>query len=352
VPQLVACANSTFGVGITVAADATVTDMTLASVSVLSVRATGDETYRYDLPLSRPMLRQEDLRYTPLSTSRAVTIEIDALDGAGKVLASGSTGALQLNAGQTFLVNLVLRSVANSAGPCDVDPSPPSGDVIAAHCAIDTPPTIDGALGEWSDATFTPLTHANAAAVFGVASWSGTAVGDDGDLSGSFAARWDRQFLYIAAQVRDNHRAGHPEVPNTEYFNADGIELYLDGRGDRTNTYNEDDHHIIIRVDGAIQEAKNSAIIPPMLSGMVVKTADSPVPASWNIEVAVPWTLLGPSSAMVGRQLGFDFQLDDCDTDAMPQLDHALISTLQSVAGCDQPSCSTATFARMQLTGK
>ena len=348
---LAACSSgSRSGVGLTVDADASVDDLVLASVTVLSVRVSGDETYRHDIALDRVLHRREGLLYSPLATSRALTVELDALDVAGKVVATASTGVLQLTGDATLRVEVVLRAPPSNNDPCGVDPSPPTGDVIAAHCAIDSPPVIDGKLEDWSQAVFTPLTHANAAVVLGSKAWPGTSAGDDGDLSGSFAARWDRDFLYIAFQVRDDIREVHPET--TGFFAADAVEMFVDGIGDRTNTYNEDDHHLIIRVDGAVQEAKNSSIIPTTVVGMVVKQADTGVAASWSMEVALPWTNLGPAPAAVSRQLGFDFQLDDCDTSAMAQLDHALVWVLKTVPGCSQPNCSTATFGRIQLTGR
>jgi hypothetical protein len=243
--------------------------------------------------------------------------------------------------------------------PCGTDVYDGGGDdggVLGAYCAVHRQIVIDGDLSDWASVPFRPLNVRNAASVKGTAMWTGDAGADDADSSGLIALQWDLQYLYVAAAVTDDVRAIHPMT--ADIFQDDAFQLYLDGNHDRAKTFDADDLDLLMRVDnvGEQYDLATDMNIPGLPMGALSATQDAGVGASWNIEVAIPWSRLGPLAPTAGRVIGIDLIIDDDDKDddsGVPDRKHYLILFQNSTdAACQEPWCSTAAFGDALLTGQ
>ncbi len=107
------CGSSTPSLGLAVAitlrADNSVSDDALASVRSVAFHATGGETYDGSDTVSG-LARTARVVYRPASETRALQIEIDALDATMKIVASGNTGPLAIDGGKTDAVTVTLSA--------------------------------------------------------------------------------------------------------------------------------------------------------------------------------------------------------------------------------------------------
>jgi serine phosphatase RsbU (regulator of sigma subunit)/ligand-binding sensor domain-containing protein len=101
----------------------------------------------------------------------------------------------------------------------------------------EAPPQIDGDISDWSQVEWIRLAQDAPNMPPEISPWSGLGndgateptgtAGTDADLSGSFALRWNEEWIYLAAQITDNVHdvlGGDRE----QWFLRDGISLYLD----------------------------------------------------------------------------------------------------------------------------
>jgi AraC-like DNA-binding protein len=146
-----------------------------------------------------------------------------------------------------------------------------------------------------------------------------------------FYSFWDRESLYLEMDVRDQHlnqRAVHSKPLGTvqDYFktlwNADGVEICLDTRHDRSEWKHLDDYELIISISedwqGNTWDLRKKAYlhwgenvrIRLELSGTVNDNRD--LDRGYTVSVAVPWKTLNiipdPEDT-----LGFDLQMFDLD---------------------------------------
>lgn len=245
-----------------------------------------------------------------------------------------------------------LAPVDGGDDPCAASSVTSGPGILVAGCVIGAPPLIDGKLDDWSAAAFTVLDRANAAFVDGTASFTGTTAIDDADSSGSFAVRWDLNALYVAVKVTDDVRGLHPT--ETHYWLDDAVEVFLDGDGARTAGYNSDDHQLIVRADGQMQETRNEIPVPLPPGTVVAVAVASGGAASWTLELAVPFADLGDAAVHGGRELGFDLLIDDDDSLNTSDRKHLLgwVNLLAGASPCPAPYCSTAAFGRVVLGGR
>jgi hypothetical protein len=243
--------------------------------------------------------------------------------------------------------------------PCGTDVYDGGGDdggVLGVYCAVHRQIVIDGDLSDWAGVPFRPLNVRNAASVKGTGHWTGDAGADDADSSGLIALQWDLQYLYVAAAVTDDVRALHPGT--ADYFQDDAFQVYLDGNHDRAVTYGADDLDLLMRADNAGEQydIATDMDIPGLPMGALSATQDAGVNASWNIELAIPWSRLGPLTPTAGRVIGIDLIIDDDDKDddsGVPDRKHYLILFQNSTdTACQEPWCSTAAFGDALLTGQ
>jgi hypothetical protein len=220
---------------------------------------------------------------------------------------------------------------------------------IVAHCALGDSIAIDGDLSDWPAAWFNTTVRHSTPGVEIAGLWSNSVVQNDRTLSGSFAASWDSSYLYFAVQITDDVR----QTPSGTLWQDDAVEIYLDGANDR-GPYMSDDNQLVFSADGRGQLYRDGPGMP-IPSNIVFAVRDVPGGgASWNLEVGVPWGLLGGSAAL-GRLLGLDVELDDNDQGG--GLDRSLLwknmaPSACTCAGTCEPYCDTQPFYTIQLSGR
>ncbi len=165
------------------------------------------------------------------------------------------------------------------------------------NCPVGTV-TIDGNLADWAGAEFVFVPHDKG---------TGPAP-DDADASFDFAVLVDNDWLYVAFDINDEAiNAGE-----TNNYQDDSVEIYIDANHDRTEAYGNDDLQIAIGawdIGGDIQNPQLSAGTDSGTIAAVVETANG-----WIVEAAIPlsnshWTIV-PSA---GTVIGFNVHFNDDD---------------------------------------
>jgi hypothetical protein len=168
--------------------------------------------------------------------------------------------------------------------------------------------------------------------------------------------RWDRDALYVAATVVDDVRS----TPDPAHFYMnDAFEVFLDGNGD-AGEYGSDDIQLLFDAAGRSQANRYPTLDPFAVPSGVTSAVVPASPAQdWNVEIRIPWAVLGVSPRVIGDVIGFDVGLDDNDTGAR---DRALIWRNSAPNGCAcaaapnpmpcEPYCHTMTFAKVILGGR
>lgn len=129
----------------------------------------------------------------------------------------------------------------------------------------------------------------------------------DPDASVRFASLYDDENIYFFFEIKDDQLVRDSE----NIYSDDSIELYLDGAGDASGPYSDDDHWITIGTDGLFQSL-GSAAVPP--AGETIQTE-----TGYNIELHIARADLGvPDDA---TQLGFNLGLNDDDDTSNANLD-------------------------------
>ncbi len=234
--------------------------------------------------------------------------------------------------------------------PCAPARTPPL-NVLGVRCAIGTPPVVDGDLSEWGTLDYT-LTHVNAQAQTANA-WQDDPTQDNADCSMQFALRWDLTSLYVAMHVNDDIRGVHPTAPMYQPYLDDAVELYLDGNGDRTATYDADDWQFIVTAD-AHSEVYKTAVAMGAVPSSYFAVKNDATGAGYSVEFAVPWSTLGANAVINGRIIGVDFLVDDDDLagGTTQQLSRYLLWWNMATTGCNYPSACTSNFGSAQLVGR
>lgn len=232
--------------------------------------------------------------------------------------------------------------------PVTVDES-----MVAATCVRGAvAPVVDGDLADWPGGVWYTIRHADAGGNSGT--WGTDENLNDADLSASVAARWDDQYLYVAAKVTDDVRG----LGGSNNVNDDAVEIYVDGLHDRDVAYEADDAELVFNAGGVGQMWKYGGTNPqPLPAGIVAAARDATPAASWTLEVALPWSMLGGTAAAPARLIGFDIQLDDNDGGAT----RARTLTWANAApmGCTcagtanpcEPYCDPQAFVALALAG-
>ena len=102
-----------FGVELTLTIDSSVAGGQIATIKHLRFNVSGDETESPTYDFSRPAFASgpERLVYRPLVSSRSISIEVDAVDDNGTVIAAGSTGAVALPPRQSARASAILSAL-------------------------------------------------------------------------------------------------------------------------------------------------------------------------------------------------------------------------------------------------
>jgi len=239
------------------------------------------------------------------------------------------------------------------ADPCAAAPPAVAGTIVA-HCAIGATPVIDGQFDDWPPEYFSNLVNHGSGEPYGT--WSVDEAANDANLSAKFAVRWDGDSLFVAGVVRDNVRSA-PDA--THFYVNDAFELFLDGSNDE-GEYGADDLQLLFDVNGRSQANHYPTLEPfAVPSGVTSAVATAGVAATWNVEIRIAWSVIGPIARSMGEIIGFDVALDDNDTGGR---DRAIVwrNRMPTACACAmapnpqpcEPYCYAGTFYKVQLGGR
>ena len=123
--------------------------------------------------------------------------------------------------------------------------------------------------------------------------------GSNNNIS-TFGVFWDDSYLYVAVKVLDSDLRKDSPGP----WDDDSVEIYVDGAGERSATYDANDRQFIKRWS-------DTALTAPQ-DGMGVLHGTADITGGYTVELAIPWSNLGVS-AHANMTLGFDVQQNDDD---------------------------------------
>lgn len=127
-------------------------------------------------------------------------------------------------------------------------------------------------------------------------------VDNDADLSGKVNVLYDNQNLYVLYTVTDNQK----RASSTNFWENDGVELYIDGNNEKATSYDANDFQFVIRYDASqIQEGHNKSV-----TGIVAKAIQNST--GYVVEASIPWSLIGVSPSD-RKNIGLDFHINDSD---------------------------------------
>jgi hypothetical protein len=127
-------------------------------------------------------------------------------------------------------------------------------------------------------------------------------VDNTADLSGTVSVLYDNQNLYFLYQVTDNAK----RASSNNFWENDGIEIYIDGNNDKATAYDANDFQFVVRYDGTnIKEGHDKAV-----TGIVASSVSNAT--GYVVEVKIPWSTVGVSPSS-GKLLGMDFHINDSD---------------------------------------
>ena len=175
--------------------------------------------------------------------------------------------------------------------------------VAAANVPIvhlPTPPVIDGSVDAGWDGVWA---HPISKLVSG-------AVTDNNDLSATWRAAWDPNYLYVLVVVTDE--ALVKDSPDTAVWDDDCIEFYLDPDNAKTASYSSDYQLQFRYDDGVIHIGTNSATAIDNITFSLVPLGGG---GGYVFECAVPWSTIGitPETLLAGYLIGIDMQVGDDD---------------------------------------
>lgn len=127
-------------------------------------------------------------------------------------------------------------------------------------------------------------------------------VDNDADLSGKVNVLYNDQALYVLYTVTDNQK----RASSNNFWENDGVELYIDGNNDKATAYDANDFQFVIKYDGSkIEEGHSKSV-----TGIVAKTTQNST--GYIVETSIPWSLVGVSPS-ANKSIGMDFHINDSD---------------------------------------
>jgi hypothetical protein len=165
---------------------------------------------------------------------------------------------------------------------------------------------IDGKLDDWSSPAQVQI-GGKAGGVKIEKEYGGAA-----DCSATMRLAWDKQFLYLAAQVRDN--ALHQEEDGFQLWRGDCIQLaFRNGPPNRSSGYDGSEYEV-----GLTQSPKGPLVFQwapdaaPVEDAklVVTRTGDTTV-----YEAAIPWSALGIKDPRTGKRVSWSTTVNDNDGD-------------------------------------
>lgn len=115
-----------------------------------------------------------------------------------------------------------------------------------------------------------------------------------------FGLLWDREYLYVAAEVMDESLINDSDQP----FRDDAVEIYIDVNNNG-GSYDSFDNQFIVGY------GRNSILISKPFEGEVLHSL-AEIDGGYTVELAIPWSGLGllPGNNV---SIGFDIGVDDDD---------------------------------------
>ena len=204
-----------------------------------------------------------------------------------------------------------------------VGPSIRSGPSIRAYY-MNTKPTIDGDLSEWAPPIQKVINHV----VYGAANHSG-----DLDSSGTVVVGWNEDYLFLGFRVKDDKYV--QEGAKEKIYLGDSIEISFDRYV--SNDYylqamTSDDYQIGISPGKGgicyINAGKVASMplittgppeaykwFPKTEAGVVsgIKIAAKKGGEGYQVEMKIPWSVLGVTNPSTGDHFGFALSINDND---------------------------------------
>ena len=124
---------------------------------------------------------------------------------------------------------------------------------------------------------------------------------DAADFSANWRALWDPSGLYFIVDVTDDLLINDSD----NWYEDDGVEIYIDARNEKSTTYDSNDHQIVIEYGSdTIYDTKNQ-LGPGALSA--IQLTDG----GYTVEAYIPWSALGIEPT-AGTFIGLDVHgIDD-----------------------------------------
>lgn len=141
---------------------------------------------------------------------------------------------------------------------------------------------------------------------------SGAEVGSDG--TAQVRVLWDAEHLYAGWEVQDATQRINEGGADGQVWNGDGVELMIDASGNGTAAPDADDYHVGVNVIGDVRDERGGGSPWDVSWSSGVRRAVKATSSGYTVEVAIPWSALGVSSAAAGKEFGFDVAVNDSDS--------------------------------------
>lgn len=206
---------------------------------------------------------------------------------------------------------------------------------------LSNPPTIDGQLADWTNAS----TTASRYQVFSRSGWDGSA-----DIQADWQVGWDASYLYVAVQVTDDRH--YQPYTGRFAFRGDSIELQLDlnRSGDFGQYLSYDDFQIILspgdfgsRAPEAYRFRGNDIGQMVDATGHQIAVAAVQTADGYHLEARIPWSDLG-TTAQANMIVGAALNANDNDFGALSGQE-VMISNVQNRAYADPTTWGTMVLA-------
>jgi len=133
------------------------------------------------------------------------------------------------------------------------------------------------------------------------------------DTDGLFVVRADDQYLYVYARIDDND----PEVntfPAPQAWRGDSVEFFFGTDTSRHTFYKSTDHRVRI----VPQSKTNKSAYDFSIDDVSIKNSDIKVAVvysdkGYQIEAAIPFSLMGVTKLRIRQNVRGDFQINDAD---------------------------------------
>jgi len=168
---------------------------------------------------------------------------------------------------------------------------------------------IDGSLNDWKD--FEPLRLNRKEQVVGP--WKGI-----DDLSAKIFLSWDKDYLYFAAEVRDDIFC--QEYSGTDLWQGDSVQIALDTLNDDSSELNEGDYEFLFALTPKGKEVfkhtgKENSILGEKAKDIPFHINIHSEEGIYIYEAAISWNQMNPLKPEKGTICGFNVVVNDNDGD-------------------------------------